>query len=291
MIIGTIGLAARLDPESQKIWENELSVKDQTTLNSESTDNTSDISVSDRFLKFKEFAALLDQGSEISFISEKVAQLLRIPRKPTKVTITSIGAKEAETARISTRAMLRSLVNPQFEIKFEALVLSRLTSKLPAKEIVSIDKRLFTDLQLADPCFLVPDSIDIILGADVYGQLLREGLKTSVDSPLIAQNTALGWIVSGPTNYKSSGWAGAKSPQRITAMHCYVESLDASLQKFWLLEDFLPVGSSLSPEEQFCEKHYSETVERRSDGRYIVSPPVRAGIPSAALDHFVIFPH
>lgn len=53
---------------------------------------------------------------------------------------------------------------------------------------------------LADPYFDVPNKINIYvyLGADVYYQILKEGvLRGPIGTP-VAQCTTLGWIISGP---------------------------------------------------------------------------------------------
>ena len=34
----------------------------------------------------------------------------------------------------------------------------------------------FADLTLADPEYYTPNKVDLLLSADVYGQLIREGL-------------------------------------------------------------------------------------------------------------------
>ena len=136
--------------------------------------------------------ALLDQGSEASFISESMAQLLELPRKRSQISLSGLGGNASGTARTTTQVILQSLVDPSFQIETEVLVLLKLTSQLPARSIVELDLKQFSDLSLADPQFNMSNSVDLILGADVYGQLLRSGLKQFPPSHLVAQNTAFG---------------------------------------------------------------------------------------------------
>lgn len=52
-------------------------------------------------------------------------------------------------------------------------------------------------LYLADPEYNTPNKIDILLGAEVYGKIIKEGLIKCPSGSPVAQNTALGWILSG----------------------------------------------------------------------------------------------
>lgn len=52
------------------------------------------------------------------------------------------------------------------------------------------------NLTLADPSFLNNSEIDVILGAAEYAKIIKMGLMKT-DNNLIAQNTELGWVVSG----------------------------------------------------------------------------------------------
>jgi len=88
--------------------------------------------------------------------------------------------------------------------RFAAITRTCLGIKTPAEWEKSRGKRifdwqLFDGISLADPGFCIPSKVDVILGADVYGQLLRSGLKRFPLSNIVAQNTAFGWIVTGST--------------------------------------------------------------------------------------------
>ena len=52
-------------------------------------------------------------------------------------------------------------------------------------------------LMLADEYFSKPNSIDILLGADVFFEVLRHDKKTQPENYLLLQDTELGWIISG----------------------------------------------------------------------------------------------
>lgn len=128
------------------------------------------------------------------------------------------------------------------------------------------------DLNLADDDLLSADPIDIIIGADLYGAILLEGIRRGKPGEPIAQNTALGWIISGPASH----------PSFSSAVHTHhgavLENLDATLRKFWEIEDrHLPISRSI--EEKLCEEHFFSTHKRDQRGRYIVRLPFKPTLP------------
>lgn len=81
-------------------------------------------------------------------------------------------------------------------------MLSKLTLELP-KQSVHVSRASWpTDVVLADPTFDRPGSIDLILGEDIFYDLLRDGQFKSGGGELMLQNTALGWVVSGKVSAK-----------------------------------------------------------------------------------------
>ncbi|XP_046144711.1 uncharacterized protein LOC123988495 [Osmia bicornis bicornis] len=116
------------------------------------------------------------------------------------------------------------------------------------------------------------DPIDIVIGADLFGQLLLDGVRKGSTSEPIAQNTHLGWILSGPTSTHPL-------PFFIDAHHAtLLENLDADLRRFWEVEN-IPTQSVLSPEEEKCELHFQSSHTRTSEGRYIVRLPFKSEPP------------
>ena len=148
-----------------------------------------------------------------------------------------------------------------------------------------------TKLPLADPQFYEPERVDLLLGAEVYGKLLRPGLKHFLPHNLIAQYTHLGWILSGSIEQSRPGRAESLSSPRwverssinLVALHCRTEeNLSETLQRFWELEEMPLNPSKLSPDKKRCEQIFADTHSRSSIGRYIVRLPLRAKPPAAA---------
>lgn len=161
---------------------------------------------------------LLDQGSQASFITESAVQLLGLKKISHKSSISVLGSDQNANVASKSRVKVKiqSLSDPNFVVDVDAFVLSKLTSTLPDKRVVVELHSEFANLNLADPNFDIPNKIDMLLGADVYGQVLLDGIiKGSLGTPT-AQNTAFGWILFGPINVNCS------NSQAISVNHVHV---------------------------------------------------------------------
>ncbi|XP_012271144.2 uncharacterized protein LOC105694768 [Orussus abietinus] len=217
--------------------------------------------------------ALIDQGSEVSLISESVAQHLQLPRKATCISIVGVGGSEGCAVKGSTNLRVRSQVDPGFTLELRALVLPRLTAHLPTQQVATGNWPHLTGLALADPDYAARSKIDLLLGADVYGDILLEGLRKGCAGAPLAQQTAVGWVLSGPTGgttYETTGPTTAQSFQCTSQKGLY-----KALQRFWELEEAPTRQYSLTAEETACEDHYARTVRRDGDGRYVVRLPFK----------------
>ncbi|XP_076301966.1 uncharacterized protein LOC143220111 [Lasioglossum baleicum] len=161
--------------------------------------------------------ALLDQGSEATFVSEALVQAVRLPKRPAAITVK--GAGDAPVGKVKSRVDITirgaDRATPTFTML--ALVLARITSYVPRLETdVSAFPHL-RDLTLADPDPSRSLPVDLLIGADHYGALLCSGLRRGEVGTLIAQETAFGWVISGPTRLRSD------SPRTIaTSLHCCI---------------------------------------------------------------------
>ena len=142
------------------------------------------------------FCALIDTGSQVSFISARAANLLHLKREPSSLAVTGIsGTRVAETKGVVS-AQLRSLSNKEFKCDLRAFVLKTVTGDLPAESFPAGDWPHIKGLDLADPRYNEKGTIDVLLGADVIPFIMMDGLKISVDGPM-AQRTVFGWVLSG----------------------------------------------------------------------------------------------
>lgn len=205
----------------------------------------------------------------MTFISERLTQILKLQRLRMPISTSAVGCVNAGTCRYAAEVQLSSRSAPSPIITTIASILPSLTKYAPSSSKSHVDWNRWDDLALADPEPFSPDSIDILIGADLYNEIILEGVRKGNSGEPVAQETIFGWVLSGPTSLHS------KPRNIITVQHCTPSlSLEQELRKFWEIEE-VPCQRLLSPEEQQCEEHFRQTHSRRSDGRYVVRLPFR----------------
>ncbi|XP_070168813.1 uncharacterized protein [Polyergus mexicanus] len=153
--------------------------------------------------------ALLDQDSEMTFISESLAQLLRVKRIRMPISVSAVGGIHAGTFQHATHILIspRNSLVPSFSTT--ALIMKSLTSYTPKQNVDISSLSYLSDLPRADADPTSLDPINIIIGADLYNDIILDGVRKGGVGQPIAQNSVLGWIISGPitsstTNNSSS---------------------------------------------------------------------------------------
>lgn len=169
--------------------------------------------------------ALLDQGSQASFITEGTVQRLGLKKKAVKGSITGIKDHNKLVLNSVVEVKIQSRIDPSFELVVEAYVLKSITSYLPGRETSYLDWAQVSDIELADPRYHKPDKVDMLLGADIYSQILQNGFKKGLDGSTVAQATTLGWIISGTVAYAS------QNISNITVMHTHLSESEILKKK------------------------------------------------------------
>ena len=115
--------------------------------------------------------ALLDTGSQASFITESVVQRYNLKKKKISTTVSGLG-KSSKTAASSVELSL--MCDNTKVATVNAIVMPKLTTDLPSCAIDLTKIKCLQNLKLADAEFHVPSAIDMILGSDVYDDLVME---------------------------------------------------------------------------------------------------------------------
>lgn len=218
--------------------------------------------------------ALIDQGSQASFITKAAVQLLGLKTIPTKGIISGLGGGKNLVSRSKVDKSIRSRLNSGCVFRVSAYVLDKLTTYLPARVASVTAWPELEQLTLADPEYHTPNKIDVLLGAEVFTSIIDNGVIKCPSGSLVAQNTTLGWVLSGKINTKE-----ADSSQIIT-MHAQVESVEQLLRSFWEVEAQPCINQKMfTMEEQRCEELFNHS---RPTGRYVVRLPFRDEQPACA---------
>ncbi|XP_055918467.1 uncharacterized protein LOC129950562 [Eupeodes corollae] len=211
--------------------------------------------------------ALIDPGSEVSFISDPVHNRLKLPFHSINSQICGINSAHAATAQKLCTFSLLNEENPSKPITGQAIVLKHLTNHLPISSFQLTDLGSLEGLKLADPTFNKSSQVDFLLGADLYPAIIRPGLL-HISPSLIAQNTLFGWVLSGPLPHHFHTFTTFISSQTES-------DISFDMNKFWELEEIRDTKPSISNADQYCEDLYINTTRRLQDGRYVVKLPFK----------------
>lgn len=208
--------------------------------------------------------AMIDSGSQINLISTCFAKKLNLNfiQKPTE--IYGVGNKKS----VSSNRLNISIFNKEgsFNTRIEAIVLSQITSYQPS-ESLDINQYISDDVVLADAGFCQPNTIDMLLGADIFPKIIQEGVK-SLGNGLPNLINTVNWVVMGSFKGDSS----------LEKSFCGVltEELDflENAPRLWDMEDSETFSRKpISLEEQRSETIFEETTIRGDDGKFIVQLP------------------
>lgn len=204
--------------------------------------------------------ALLDQGSQSNFVTENAIQTLGIEKYKSVVRIFGMGGLPS-TAKNKANIIIYPKDTDENSFSATAIVVSKITN-FQRSEFSDFNQYKHLDnLVLADPVKGCGQKIDLLLGAEEYGNFLKPGLIMGTPNEPFAQNTIFGWIISGKTNSKDN-------TIHVTTLTS-TEEIDEKLSKFFNTEETND-DVQLNDEEQFCENHFEQTHTRNDEGRYVV---------------------
>ncbi|XP_011860125.1 PREDICTED: uncharacterized protein LOC105557485, partial [Vollenhovia emeryi] len=170
----------------------------------------------------------------------------------------------ATNTQLATKICIESQ-HSGFKANLDCLVLPRITERLPQFKLDRMLLNISRDQRLADPNFDKPGTIDLLIGAGLFWNLLCVGqIKMSRGSP-IWQKTQLGWIIGGEL-------IDAKPRVTSTSLLIVNKSLNEQVERFWTQEE-VPELRQLTTQERYCEEQFISTLSRDPTGRFVVSLP------------------
>ncbi|GFX04814.1 DUF1758 domain-containing protein [Trichonephila clavipes] len=208
---------------------------------------------------------LLDNASTICVMREDIARKLGFKFKSANQSITGINgitqsSKYSANIEVSNRDYTFAR-NVQFSL------LPKIIDAIPVSKLNISDLNIPFSIELADSNFHMPGQIDILIGSELFFEILNPEQYYLQEGNVILQNTKFGYLVTGTL------------PQSQQANCCLISepSLDITVKKFFELES-LPDDSkeiTKSEEEIYCEEHFVSTYKRDKTGRFIVRLPIK----------------
>ncbi|KAL0829306.1 hypothetical protein ABMA28_004108 [Loxostege sticticalis] len=224
--------------------------------------------------------ALLDSGSQVSLVTNKIVGRLGLSPVRTNthiVGITNIGQPVDKCINLE----LQSMVYP-FKINVDCHIVKTITTQLPQTNIDLSSITFPANCKLADATFNVPGDVDLLLGADVFFQVLLPQPDV-VSSPSSSQqcatpttsapqpsiiHTAFGVVVAGRSNTKTSN--------QVVSLFCNEcnSNINDNLSAFWSTEKVPEIFPEQLPEHDYCERLFKDTTVLENN-KFTVSMPTK----------------
>ncbi|UYV64954.1 hypothetical protein LAZ67_3002556 [Cordylochernes scorpioides] len=215
--------------------------------------------------------ALLDSGSQVTMITKGCCERLGLVQRKSDRMIIGVGNTPVQHSS-STVSVTFCPLNNSEEFSVEAVVTGVLTSEIPNFRLKDPNWPTLKNLKLADPEFYIQAPIDMILGADIYTELMLNGPISLGEGLPMAINTRLGWVLLG----KLMGTSESNTEVCNLSLQSEPE-LEFVMKRFWETES-VP-SPDLCTKDEDCESLFSNNHGRDSHGRYWVKLPFRQHRP------------
>ena len=206
--------------------------------------------------------ALLDSGSELNFISERLARLLKLKSQPIVMSISGVNHCTTNASKRTNAQIFSNCTT--FHFNLSCVIIHKISECLPSNSFSTANLKFPNHIELADPSFHVKGEIDLLIGAQLFFELLEPN-QVYLNENFLLQETKLGYVV---VNSVSS------TPSVVNRGTChYIQpTLEQLVGKFWELDNF---QNSIvqTADEVLCERIFMEGHKRLRDGRYSVPLP------------------
>ncbi|XP_075163100.1 uncharacterized protein LOC142235726 [Haematobia irritans] len=191
--------------------------------------------------------ALIDPGSQRTFISQRIQNLLQLPTIKSNFEISGIGCHIQKSDKLCQMVIVSK--NRDIRFSVSAIVLPKVTKKHPTVSFEIPNPSELNDLVLADPHFNKSSHIDLVLGNDSERFINIDGIKKNICGETSAYNTIFGWVLSGPMR--------TETIFSVNVLECEGTSLSDLLRKFWEQEE-VPTSHlvSAADAEEFSQSMY-----------------------------------
>ncbi|XP_074658621.1 uncharacterized protein LOC141911530 [Tubulanus polymorphus] len=211
---------------------------------------------------------LFDDGSQRSFVTEELANLLKLQIiKNADLNLCTFGATSTTNRKVDI-VEINIICTDGSTLKVEAIVVPAITKPLLVpSDIETINE--FKGLQFAQPIHYASDHIDIsvLIGSDYYYNFIEtEGTIRSSDGP-VAVPTKLGYVITGPRKNGNSS--------NVSMLHVVSEPDSYNLGRFWSL-DILGIAPPVDETSNFLEEYLNSSISKEG-GIYQAKLPWRVG--------------
>jgi hypothetical protein len=149
----------------------------------------------------------------------------------------------------------------------DCAVLINITGTTPPTRLDTSSWKISIDINLADTYVNQPGGIDLLIGADLFYEMLQPGRHTLLGNCPVIQETVLGWTIAGRTPANTT-----LDVKRAFLLE--TSKLDYFIKHFWEVESMEP--STITAKQKACEKHFYKH-NPTEEGRVVDRHPTKLG--------------
>ena len=163
-----------------------------------------------------------------------------------------------------TQFLISSAHSPGMRYNVNAFIVSQITGNQPVRAVsLNQNCKHIQGLSLADPEYNKPGKIDILLGVDIFNEVIHHGWWSGPHNTHTALNTEFRWVLAGST--------GAQNNTQLVSTHfTSIMTGDDLLCQFWKVEEKIVANCTLTPEERCALDHFNSYHSQDKEGRFIV---------------------
>ncbi|KAK9882472.1 hypothetical protein WA026_021813 [Henosepilachna vigintioctopunctata] len=211
--------------------------------------------------------AVIDSGSQASFIIRNCVNRLQLPISPYRSPVFGLGNVSSNVSLGVVRCEIKACSATRPSILADAIVLPHICSNLPSMTLKRSIWKMGTDFPLADPKWYQPGGIDMLIGADIYPSIVLSGILPAVESQPMALQTIFGWTLIGPVQ--------TNEPTAIQSFFASIDQPIDTINKFVELEE-VPARKLVHPDDEQAETPFQKPLVRHPSGRFGVNLPFKA---------------
>nr|XP_022908199.1 uncharacterized protein LOC111419605 [Onthophagus taurus] len=210
-----------------------------------------------------------------NFVTAKLARKLGLPRtRNSSLQIRGLNSMSSLWNKGTIKCNVQPCNASQISFDFDAVITSNICSDQSTYESIQKAYDHLKNIPFQKEFKSNLKEVDLPLGAELVPQILTGGRIRGGPNDPVAVESIFGWLLMGRLSSSSSS-----SPTTCLSPISSSLSLDNTIQKFREIES-IPVTSLNTSEEETCEKHFRETYQRMTNGRFVVSLPFKSSKPS-----------
>ncbi|XP_026482725.1 uncharacterized protein LOC113390950 [Ctenocephalides felis] len=206
--------------------------------------------------------ALLDSESQINLITNSLLAKLKCSIN-SEVHRLSVLQGQSFLCNKAVKLTVKSRIGA-FSRNINCVVVDRITPALPSVFIDYEGRKIPDNVSLADPSFNVPSNVDMLIGVELYFDVLQQGCIRLGNHLPISRKSSFGWLISGVFKAELQG--------NVHVGLVSNEDFHNSSTKFWQLEE-TSSNNAMTGSDKQCEDHFMANVTRLENGQFEVALP------------------